>query len=122
MAVALTVVRPGSARAQTIDDGVMMAKGELFTGALYTYDQWDRYLEGGLKRDNGNIGTLTTQSNTVVGVYGVTHRLNLLSNLPYIWTEASRGVLHGMNGVQDLSIAANTACSSASTLRSVRCA
>ena len=106
IAVALTVVRPGSARAQTIDDGVMMAKGELFTGALYTHDQWDRYWEGGLKRDNGNIGTLTTQSNTVVGVYGVTNRLNLLSNVPYIWTEASQGVLHGMNGVQDLSIAA----------------
>ena len=42
----------------------------------------------------------------MVGVYGVTHRLNLLSNVPYIWTEASQGVLHGMNGVQDLSIAA----------------
>ena len=106
MAVALTVVRPGSARAQTIDDGVMMAKGELFAGALYTHDQWDQYWEGGLKRDNGNIGTLTTESNTVVGVYGITDRLNLLSNVPYIWTEASQGVLHGMNGVQDLSIAA----------------
>ena len=106
MAVALTVVRPGSARAQTIDDGVMMAKGELFAGALYTHDQWDHYWEGGLKRDNGNIGTLTTRSNTVVGVYGITDRLNVLSNVPYIWTEASQGVLHGMNGMQDLSIAA----------------
>ena len=38
MTVSLTAVR-GSARAQTIDDGVMMAKGELFTGAIYTHDQ-----------------------------------------------------------------------------------
>ena len=106
MAVALTVVRPGSARAQTIDDGVMMGKGELFAGDIYTHDQWDHYWEGGLKRDNGNIGTLTTESNTVIGVYGITDRLNLLSNVPYIWTEASQGVLHGMNGVQDLSLAA----------------
>jgi hypothetical protein len=106
MAVALTVVQPGSARAQTIDDGVMMGKGELFAGDLYTHDQWDQYWEGGLKRDNGNIGTLTTTSHTVVGVYGVTDRLNVLSNLPYVWTEASQGVLHSMNGVQDLSIAA----------------
>ena len=106
MAVALTSVRPGSARAQTIDDGVMMAKGELFAGDLYTHDQWDHYWEGGLKRDNGNIGTLITKSHTVIGVYGVTDRLNVLSNVPYIWTEASQGVLHGMNGVQDLSIAA----------------
>jgi hypothetical protein len=104
--VASTVAVPGSARAQTLDDGVMMAKGELFTGEVYTHDAWDEYWEGGLKRDNGNIGTLTTQSHTFLGVYGATDRLNILSNVPYVWTEASQGVLHGMNGVQDLSIAA----------------
>ena len=56
MAVALTVVRPGSARAQTIDDGVMMAKGELFTGALYTHDQWDQ-VPG---RAGSNVTTATS--------------------------------------------------------------
>lgn len=106
MAAALTAALAGSARAQTIDDGVMMAKGELFTGDVYTHDAWDHYWEGGLKRDNGNIGTLTTQSHTFLAVYGLTGRLNILGNVPYIWTEASQGVLHGMNGVQDLSIAA----------------
>jgi hypothetical protein len=96
----------GSARAQTIDDGVMMAKGELFTGDMYTHDAWDEYWEGGLKRDNGNVGTVTTQSHTFFGVYGITRRLNVLGSVPYIWTEASQGVLRGMNGVQDLSLAA----------------
>jgi hypothetical protein len=102
----LMAAGPGSARAQTLDDGVMMAKGELFTGDVFTHDAWDEYWEGGLKRDNGNIGTLTTQSHTFLGVYGVADRLNILANVPYVWTEASQGVLHGMNGVQDLSIAA----------------
>jgi hypothetical protein len=105
-AVALTVATPGSARAQTPDDGVMLAKGELFTGDIYTHDAWDEYWEGSLKRDNGNIGTLTTQSHTFLGVYGVTDRLNVLANVPYVWTEASQGVLHGLNGMQDLSILA----------------
>ena len=106
-AVALaTAVQPGSARAQTLDDGVMMARGELFTGNVYTHDAWDHYWEGTLRRDNGNIGTLTTQSNTVLAVYGVTDRLNVLATVPYVWTEASQGVLHGMNGMQDFSIAA----------------
>jgi hypothetical protein len=105
-AVASTVAVSGSARAQTPDDGVMMAKGEVFTGDIYTHDTWDEYWEGALKRDNGNIGTLTTQSHTFLGVYGVTNRLNVLANVPYIWTEASQGVLHGMNGVQDLTILA----------------
>ena len=26
--------------------------------------------------------------------------------LPYVWTDASQGVLHGMNGFQDLTLAA----------------
>jgi hypothetical protein len=105
-AVVLTVALQGSAHAQAIDDGVMMAKGELFTGDVYTHDAWDEYWEGGLKRDNGNIGTLTTKSHTVLAVFGLTDRLNILSNVPYVWTEASQGVLHGMNGMQDLTIAA----------------
>src|SRR5689334_10187168 len=85
-AVIATVAQPGSARAQTLDDGVMMGKGELFTGDVYTHDAWDVYWEGGLKRDNGNIGTLTTQSHTFLGVYGLADRLNLLGNVPYVWT------------------------------------
>jgi hypothetical protein len=99
-----TAVQSGSARAQTVDDGVMMAKGELFAGEVYTHDAWDHYWEGTLRRDNGNIGTLTTQSHTALAVYGVTDRLNVLATVPYVWTEASQGVLAGMNGMQDLSI------------------
>jgi hypothetical protein len=106
MVVVSTSVLPGSARAQTIDDGVMLGAGELFAGDVYTHDRWDHYWEGGLKRDNGNIGALTTRSHTIVGVYGLTDRLNVVGNVPYVWTEASQGVLHGMNGLQDLSIAA----------------
>ena len=104
--VALTIGVSTSARAQTIDDGVMMAKGELFTGDLYTRDQWDQYWEGALRRDNGNIGTLTTQSHTFFASYGLTKHLNLLGSVPYVWTNASQGVLQGMNGMQDLMIAA----------------
>jgi hypothetical protein len=104
--VALTIGMSTSARAQTIDDGVMMAKGELFTGDVYTHDQWDRYWEGARRRENGNIGTLTTQSHSWFASYGLTKRLNLLGSVPYVWTNASQGVLHGMNGVQDLMLAA----------------
>src|SRR4029450_10620624 len=70
--------------AQTIEDGVMMSKGQLFTGAVYTHDTWDEYWEGGLKRDNGNIGTLTTRSNAWFANYGITDRLNVIGHIPYI--------------------------------------
>jgi len=85
---------------------VMMPHRALCTGFLYTHDRWDQYWEGTLKRSNGNIGTLTTQSVTWVGVYGVNDRLNVIALLPYVWTQASQGVLHGMHGLQDVTLAA----------------
>jgi hypothetical protein len=101
----LAVLAAGNARAQTVDDGIMLAKGTLFAGQVYTHDDWDEYWEGALKRSNGNIGTLTTQSNHWFGNYALTSRLNVIATLPYVWTRASQGVLHEMHGVQDLTLA-----------------
>lgn len=92
-------------RAQTIDDGIMMAEGTLFVGNLYTHDSWNEYWEGTLKRDNGNIGTVTTRTNVWFANYGVTNRLNVLAMVPYVWTEPSQGVLRGMRGFQDITLA-----------------
>jgi hypothetical protein len=92
--------------AQTIDDGHMMPKRTLTAGVLYAHDSWDEYWEGTLKRSNGNIGTLTTQSITSMVGYGLTDRLGLIATLPYISTHASQGVLHDLSGFQDLTIAA----------------
>ena len=84
----------------------MMPKKTLSAGVFYTHDSWDHYWEGTLKRTNGNIGTLTTQSTTLVGGYGLTERLSFMATLPYIRTHASQGVLHDMNGFQDLGLSA----------------
>ena len=94
------------AEAQMIDDGIMLGKQELFVGDLYTHDSWDEYWEGALKRNNGNIGTVTTQSNTIFVNYGVTDSLNVITALPYVWTDASQGVLRGQRGFQDITMAA----------------
>ena len=101
--VALTAARVS---AQTIDDSVMMRKKSLCTAVLYSNDRWESYWEGPLKRVNGNIGRITTQSVTGMLDYGVTDRLNVIATLPYVWTEASQGVLHGVRGWQDLTVAA----------------
>jgi len=102
----LAAVSASSAAAQTTDDGLMMPKRTLMTGVLYAHDSWDQYWEGTLKRTNGNIGTLTTQSITSMVGYGVTDRLGLIATLPHIWTHASQGVLHDLSGFQDLTLAA----------------
>jgi hypothetical protein len=92
--------------AQTIDDGIMIGRRNLFAGSIYSYDHWDRYWQGSLNRVNGNVGTVTTQVNTLSANFGVTDRLNVIGLVPYVWTNASQGVLSGMQGFQDITLAA----------------
>jgi hypothetical protein len=96
---------PAALSAQTIDDALMMPHRQLCTGFIYTHDSWDRYWEGSLERSNGNIGTVTTQTVSWMGAYGVTDRLNVIAMVPWVTTHASAGVLSGMHGIQDLSVA-----------------
>jgi hypothetical protein len=83
-----------------------MPKRTLCTGFVYERDRWDEYWEGTLKRTNGNIGAIRTQRVTWMGNYGLTDRLNVIAMVPYVSTSASQGVLGGMSGFQDLTLAA----------------
>ena len=119
---ALLTLGVATLHAQTIDDGLMMPRRVLCTGFAYTHDSWDRYWEGTLERGNGNIGTVTTQSVSWMGTYGVTDRINVIAMAPYVWTKASAGPLSGMSGVQDLTAAVkwnalNTGLTSHGTLQ-----
>ncbi len=93
-----------TAQTPMITDGMMMPKKVLGNGIFYGVDSWKNYWEGTLKRDNQNIGTLTTRSVTWMGTYGVTDKLTLITLLPYVWTKASSGTLHGMAGIQDFTL------------------
>ena len=95
----------GSSRAQTVDDDMLFARHELVSGLSYSSDRWDEYWEGTLKRRNGNIGTLTTQIAQWHAGFGLTERLSVLAAVPYVWTHASAGVLHDMEGFQDATLA-----------------
>jgi hypothetical protein len=91
---------------------------------VYGHERWSEYWEGTLQRDNENIGTLTTQTMITVLGYGVSERLSVMATLPYVWTHASQGPLHGMDGVQDLTLAAKyqllaTPFTSSGTLRAL---
>ncbi|HZF65276.1 MAG TPA: hypothetical protein VEZ55_12350 [Chitinophagaceae bacterium] len=93
-----------TSKAQTDFDADMMAKDLFCSGFMYSSSAWDHYWEGTLKRKNENIGTVTTQMFAYMGAYGVSKKFNLLFGLPYVKTKASAGTLHGMKGVQDLSL------------------
>ncbi|GAA4323008.1 hypothetical protein GCM10023149_23660 [Mucilaginibacter gynuensis] len=89
--------------AQNELDAVMMGKNNLCVAAAYGYSSWDKYWEGTFKRENLNIGTLTTRSVTTMLNYGIRNNLNVMVSLPYVSTKASGGTLAGLSGFQDLS-------------------
>jgi len=94
----------GSASAQTDMDAIMMNKKQLCQGLTYDYSSWDHYWEGTFKRDNANLGTVSTQALMYMPNYGITNNLNVMASVPYVWTKASQGTLHGLKGFQDLSL------------------
>jgi hypothetical protein len=91
-------------QAQTSNDAIMMNKGQFCNGITYSYSQWTDYWEGELKRNNQNMGMVTTQSLMYMPNYGITNNLNVMAAVPYVWTHASGGTMHGMSGFQDLSL------------------
>jgi hypothetical protein len=94
----------GVAQAQTLTDGHYMAKKEICGGPLYMHDRWGHYWEGTLRRDNPNLGHVTTQTVALMANYGLTKNLNVIAMLPYVRTGASAGTLAGQSGLQDLTV------------------
>lgn len=91
-------------KAQTDIDAVMMEKNAFCVGPMYSYSSWKNYWEGTLKRENLNLGRVSTQMYGLMGNYGINRKLNALFSVPYVKTKASAGTLHGLEGVQDLSL------------------
>lgn len=90
--------------AQTDHDAIMMNKSQWCNGASFMQSSWTNYWEGTAKRNNENIGALTTRSVMGMSNYGITDKLNIMAGLSYVSTSASRGTLHGMKGFQDGSV------------------
>lgn len=92
-------------QSQTPEDGIMLSRGMLCTGVIYTHDRWDHYWEGPLMRTNGNLGTVSTDTVSHTANFAVLNRLNVFATTPYVWTGVSQGVLHSQQGFQDISLA-----------------
>ncbi|MBP6181962.1 hypothetical protein [Flavobacterium sp.] len=90
--------------AQTDIDAIMMSKNNFCVGAVYQYSDWNQYWEGSFKRENLNLGTVSTKSIGLMGNYGISDKLNALFSVPYVETNASAGTMKGQKGIQDLSL------------------
>lgn len=89
---------------QTDQDALMMEPKKLCIAALYANNSWTNYWEGNFKRDNANIGSLSSQTAMLMLSYGLNKNVNILAAVPYIATKASAGTLSGLSGVQDVSL------------------
>jgi hypothetical protein len=89
---------------QTDIDAIMMSKNNFCAGFMYSHNSWNNYWEGTFKRDNQNLGTVSSQMIGIMGNYGLKDNLNLLFSIPYVSTKASQGSLVGQKGLQDLTL------------------
>jgi hypothetical protein len=102
----LSLLGARATSAQTLEDAELLQRREVHATVMFGSDAWSEYWEGTLRRSNGNVGTVTTRSVALHAGVGVTDRLTVIGALPYVWTEASQGVLHGMSGRQDFTLLA----------------
>lgn len=101
---AMLLLSASGVKAQTDLDAIMMSKKNLCIGGSYMYSSWDHYWEGTFKRNNQNIGTMSTQMFGLMGTYGITRKLNVIAGVPYVKTHVTAGTLHDQHGIQDLSV------------------
>ncbi len=92
-----------SVRAQMPNDFIYLSPKVSCSALMVGQSQWSNYWENSLKRENFNIGTHTTRSLTLMTVYGLSKRVNLIASVPYVQTSTSAGNLMGQKGFQDLS-------------------
>jgi hypothetical protein len=93
------------AAAQNVDDGLLLPARTAGVAVEYGQERWHEYWEGTRLRSNDNLGTLTTRRATAWAGYGLSDRLSVVATIPYVWTEASQGVLRSMHGAQDVTVA-----------------
>ena len=100
---ALTLLMAVPALAQMPNDAIYMPKKTICAALMLGKSDWNWYWENSLKRENYNIGRHTTQSASLMVAVGLSNRVNVIVNLPYVSTSTSAGNLLGQKGFQDLS-------------------
>ena len=100
----ILIMHPILAFSQTDQDALMMEPNKLCVAAVYSTNSWTNYWEGNFKRNNANIGQLSSQSAMLMLNYGLNRNINILASVPYIANKANAGTLSGLSGVQDISL------------------
>ena len=68
------------AKSQTEQDALMMPERNLCVAGIVGYNSWTNYWEGTYKRDNANIGRLSTTSGMLMLSYGLNQNVNVMAS------------------------------------------
>lgn len=86
---------------QGVIDGFMRGKGNTTAALSYAREQYDTYFVGGTATQNPNLGLIVTRSATLFAATGLTDKLDVIINLPYIKADADQGYWQDQKGLQD---------------------
>ncbi len=78
-----------------------MPRGQLCAAVTVGQDSWTNYWEGPLKRDNPNLGKVTSLGVQPMFALGLTDKINVIAGLPFFKNAASAGTLAAEKGWQD---------------------
>ncbi len=94
----------GNSYAQGLLDGFMRGKGQLVTALSYSHESYETYFVGVNKTQNGNLGSIKTNSVNFFAAGGLTDYLDVVVSLPYIETHATQGFWSDQKDFQDISL------------------
>ena len=86
---------------QGVIDGFMRGKGHTTAALSYAREQYDTYFVGGTSTQNPNLGVIVTRSATLFAATGLSNKLDVIINLPYIKADADQGYWQDQKGLQD---------------------
>lgn len=84
-------------------DGFMQGQGKTGLAVIGSQATYDTYYIGQRETQNPNLGTVTTESLTLSGTYGLGYDMDLIVSTPYVRTGASAGYWAKQEGFQDIS-------------------
>jgi hypothetical protein len=103
LALVIVALVPATVSAMDLD-GYMWPKGHGAAAISFTSQSYDEFWAGTTKVSDPGVGKVDTESWTLWVVHGVSDRLNLVANLPYISTESDGTGGFGQSALQDLSL------------------
>lgn len=89
--------------AQGLVDGFMKGRGQTDAVLSYSFESYSQYYAGTTAVENPGLGTIRTQSASLFVAAGISSWLDVIVNVPQVWTAPSQGFWPSQSGLQDFS-------------------